>query len=132
MAYMRLTMDGTTYRVRVRYDTYIDSFQLIEGPNAGDMLSGRHERDLVGSSDTYEMAVEPDWSYPSDFDAFYDALRAPVDSHTITVLDGQNTVTYEAMIQSGQRTYKGLLGGVHRWAGMVVRFVPVTPQREAE
>lgn len=131
MAYMRITMDGTTYRVRVLYDSYIDSFSLIEGPNAGDMLSGRHERDLIGSADTYQMAVEPDWNYPEDFDAFFAALRAPVDSHTITVLDGQDTITYNAMIQSGQRTYKGQLSGVHRWAGLTVQFVPITPQREA-
>lgn len=130
MEFMRITMDGVTYRVRVVYDTYADEFELIEGPNAGDMLSGRHERDLIGTRATYEMGVEPDPRYPQDFDAFYAAVRAPVVSHSITVFDGQSTLTYNAMIERGSRVYRGTLGGVRRYGGATIRFVPVTPQWE--
>lgn len=132
MEYMTVTLDGVTYRVRVVYNTYADAFTLIEGVNAGDMLSGRHERDLVGTSATYEMEVQPDPRYPEDFDAFYAAIRAPVVSHTVTVFDGQGELTYEAMIQSGRRTYRGMAGGKRRYCGAVVQFVPIEPQWEAE
>ena len=79
----QLNMDGTTYRVRIVYDTLIRSFELLEGVNAGEMLSGRHERDLLGTGYTYQMQVEPDPRYPTDYDAFFEAISAPVDSHTI-------------------------------------------------
>lgn len=125
-----ITMDGRVYRVLVMEDSYRDSFALIEGPNAGDMLSGRHERDLAGTAATYEMEVRPDPRYPLDFTAFYEAVRAPVDSHSITVFDGQKQLTYDAMIQSGGRTYTGTRNGVRLYSGMLVRFVPIEPQWE--
>lgn len=131
MEYMTLTLDGITYRVRVVYDTYADTFELVEGPNAGDMLSGDRNRDLIGTKATYEMRVEPDPRYPADFDAFYAAVRAPVDTHSITVYDGQTTLTYQAMIQSGSRVLRGTVGGVRRYRGSTIRFVPSAPQWEA-
>lgn len=127
---LQLTMDGRTYRVLILEDTYRDSFTLIEGPNAGDMLNDRHERDLVGTSATYEMSVVPDPRFPLDFTEFYEACRTPVVSHTVTVIDGQGSLTYEAMIQGGSRTYKGTRSGKRIYNGMAIKFVPVSPQWE--
>lgn len=131
MGFLGIQIDGITYRVRVEYDTYVESFSLIEGPNAGDMFSGRHERDLTGTSSTYEMRVKADPRYPLDFDAFFAAIRAPVDSHLVSVYDGQRILTYPAMIQSGERVLKGILGGVKRWDNCPVQFVPIAPQWRA-
>ena len=50
----KLTMDGQVYRVRVVYESLIREFELLEGVNAGDMLSFRHERDLGGTG--YSMS----------------------------------------------------------------------------
>lgn len=131
MAYLGIKMDGIDYRVRIVYDTYADTFNLIEGPNADDMLNARHERDLTGTKATYEMGVEPDPLHPEDFDAFYSAIRSPVDSHSIQVFDGQQTLTYNAMITTGRRVYKGILGGVRHYSGSVIQFIPIEPQWEA-
>lgn len=128
MAYQRFTMDGTTYRVRIVYDTYADSFELVEGTNRGDMLNDRHERDLIGTRAVYEMGIEPDPKFPEDFDALYAAMRAPVPSHSVTVFDGQGTLTYDAQIQRGRRVYKGILGGVRQYGGSVFQFIPSEPQ----
>lgn len=132
MAYLGIKMDGVTYRVRIPYDTYADTFQLVEGPNAGDMLNARHERDLTGTAATYEMGVQPDPAHPEDFDAFYTAIRSPVNFHRIEVFDGQETLTYDAMIQGGRRVFKGILGGRRLYNGSVIQFIPVAPQWEAE
>lgn len=125
----QLNMDGTTYRVRIVYDSLIRSFELMEGVNAGEMLSGRHERDLLGTGYTYQMQVEPDPRYPQDYDAFYQAISAPVDSHTITMPYGQTSITYEAMIESGQDTYRGVAAGRARWKGLTVQYRYTAPQR---
>ena len=131
MDYLRLKMDDIVYRVRIVYDTYADTFNLLEGPNAGDMLNFRHERDLVGTAATYEMGVQPDPNFPEDFDAFYSSIRSPVNSHRIEVFDGQETLTYDAMVTTGRRVYKGILGGIRQYEGAVVQFVPIQPQWEA-
>ena len=127
----QLNMDGTTYRVRIVYDTLVRSFELLEGVNAGEMLSGRHERDLLGTGYTYQMQVEPDPAHPEDYDAFFEAISAPVDSHTIIMPYGQSTITYEAMVESGQDTYGGRLTGRARWHGLVVRYRYIELQRVA-
>lgn len=129
MALMRLTMDGTTYRVRIVYNTLVRSFELREGQNAGEMLSDRYERDLRGTKYSYQMAVEPDPRYPEDYDALYEAITAPVESHSVTVPYGQTTLTYDAMIDSGSDTMGDYLGGVRAWHGLVINFRAKNIQR---
>lgn len=124
-----IIMDGVTYRVRVVYDTMKRSFELVEGKNAGTMLSGRDERDLLGTKYGYVMAIEPDPAYPQEYDKFYEAISAPVDTHQITLPYGQSTITYEAKIENGTDTWGGKLGGSNRWKGLTVNYKPIEPQR---
>ena len=131
MSWMRITMDGTTYRVRVVYNTLMREFELIEGPAAGYMLNMRHERDLIGTGISYEMGIAPDPDYPDDYDNFWMAISAPVDSHEITMPYNNTTITYNAEIMSGRDTYDGLLSGRRQWTGLVVRYHYIQPQREA-
>ena len=130
MELMTVLMDGVTYRVRVVFNTLVRAFELVEGPVHGDMLSGRHERDLVGTKYDYEMGVEPDPRYQSDYDAFFEAISDPVNSHSITVPNGQGTLTYQAMIERGSDTYRGRLAGQRRWGGLVVTFKAISVQKE--
>ena len=124
-----IVMDGVTYRLRVVYDSLIRAFELMEGVNAGEMISGRHERDLLGTGYTYQMQVEPDPLYLQDYDAFFFFISAPVDTHTIVMPYGQTTITYEAMIESGQDTYQGMVAGRARWRGLTVQYRYIEPQR---
>lgn len=124
-----LTMDGVTYRVRVVYDSMTMSFSLIEGSNAGTMLSGRRERALVGTEYGHSLTVEPDPKYRTDFDAFVDAISAPVPAHHIELPYGQTTIKYDAMVTGGQVRYRGQLGGQAIWGPMTVQYNPIKPQR---
>lgn len=125
----QLVMDGKTYRLRIVYDSLTREFELLEGVNAGDMLSFRHERDLGGTGYSYELQVEPHPLYPEDYDAFYDAVSAPVDSHVITMPYGQGEMTFEAMVESGQDVYGGRLGGRAVWRGLTIRYRYIKPQK---
>lgn len=126
---MKLVMDDVSYQVRVTYDSVVREFALLEGPNAGTMLSGREERDLLGTAYSYEMTVLPDPTRPEDYDAFYQAVSAPVDTHKIVLPYGQTTITYQARILSGQDRWRGRLGGADRWSGLSIRYEYVAPQR---
>lgn len=131
MAWMGLTVDGRYFRVRVVYDTLARAFELMEGVNAGDMMSGRHERDLKGTGFSYSMQIEPDPDYQTDYDALFDLLSDPVNTHAITVPYGQGTLTYEAEITDGSDVYDGMLSGVKRWKNFQVNFRYISPQKEA-
>lgn len=127
-----LTMDGVHYRVRVVFDSLKRSFDLLSGPNAGEMLTGRKERDLLGTAYSYQLKVQPDPRFPQDYDAFYQSISAPVDTHTITLPFGQGTITYEASVESGQDAYHGKTGTARRWRDLTVNFDYTEPQRVVE
>ena len=124
-----IQMDGRTYRVRVVYTSLEESARLEEGVNAGDMLSGRHERDLIGTYYEHSMSVEPDPRYPLNYDEFFDAIAAPVPSHIITMPHGQGLMTYEAKVSSARHTGRGVLAGIRRWSGLSVSFSSIKPVR---
>ena len=125
----QLNLHGALSHLWIVYDALAPAFVLMEGVNAGEMISGRHERDLLGTGYTYQMQVEPDPRYPQDYDAFFHAISAPVNSHTIVMPYGQTTITYEAMIESGQDTYQGMMAGRARWRGLTVQYRYIEPQR---
>ena len=125
-----ILMDGTTYKVRVVYNSLVRSFELRSGENEDYMISGRHERDLLGTGYTYQLAVEPNPAHPEDYDAFYEDISAPVPSHKITMPYGQGTMEFDAEILGGKDRLLGKLSGVNRWTGLVVDFQPLSLQRK--
>ena len=129
---MPITMDGTTYQVRVKYNSLEQSFRLEDGPNAGTMMSGLRERDLLGTYYDYSISVEPDPASPEDYDRFFRAVSAPTPSHSITLPDGDGTLTFQAMVYSGSHRYKGNIAGRARWSGLTVYFEALRPQRTPE
>lgn len=122
-----ITMDGRKYKVRARFESLEETARLEEGINAGDMLSGDHERDLMGTYLSHVMDVEPDPRYPNEYDAFYAAIIAPVKSHSIVMPHGQGTITYDAMVSEAGHRSRGVLGGVRRWSGLRVEFSSIRP-----
>lgn len=129
---MGITMDGRTYDVRIVYNTLVRAFELIEGDNAGPMLSGRYDRDLIGTGYSYQMAVAPNPLNRADYDAFYAAISAPTPTHTITVPYGQTTLTYSARVLNGQDVYGGSIGGQKLWSVLTVDFIYIEPQRTVD
>lgn len=127
---MTITMDGVVYRLFVRYESLGRSFRLEDGDNAGKMLSGYQKRDLIGTYYDYSMQVDPDPAAPGDYDAFFDAISAPVDSHSLTLPYGQSTITFDAMVTSGDDAYQGKVAGRQRWGGLQVQFTAQAPQKE--
>lgn len=131
--YTPIIMDGITYKVRIKADPALEeSFRIEDGENNGVMLSGRERRDVVGTYYDHSLSVEPIPGEDQDYDAFYAAISAPVDSHTITMPHGQGTITYQAKVISGSRQKKDKLAGVTRYTGLQVYFQALAPQRRPE
>lgn len=124
-----LKVDGIEYKVHVVYPTMVNGFEIREGGNAGTAQNGREIRDIIGTAYTYEMQIEPNPLFPTDFDALFHALSAPVPSHSVALPYGQDTLEFEAAVSEGERTWYGKSNGVQRWRGLKVKFRPITPQR---
>ncbi len=125
-----IIMDGITYDVRVVYGSLTRSFALIEGTNAGTSLTNASIRDLVGTAYTYSLQVEPNPANVAAYDAFFAAISAPIDAHTVTFPYGQTVMTFRAKITGGADVYKGVLGGYERFANLALTFEPLEPQTE--
>lgn len=123
-----IVVDGVCYRVRIVYDSMSRSFSIVEGPNGGTAITARAIRDIIGTKYAYEMQVEPDPRYPEDYDAFYQVISAPVESHIVEMPYNGKSMQFEAMILSGSDTYGGIMGR-NVWKHLRVQFAPITPQR---
>ena len=124
-----IRIDGVAYRVRIQFGTLEQSFDIVEGSNSGTSIKKRQIRDILGTAYSYTMKVERNPLYPDDFDNFYDAISAPVDSHIVEMPYGQDMLDFEAAIISGKMTYSGIRAGRKYWTGLEVSFTPVEPQR---
>lgn len=124
-----LTMDGKTYRLRVKFPDLQRSFYIKEGRNAGDMLDGSYELDSEGTYYDYEMSVEPHPLHPKDYDDFFWDISDPSGRHTILVPFGQTSIALDVQVTSGQDQYRGVMAGVRRWSGLKVQFKARVPHR---
>lgn len=129
MGLTRLTVDGQEYKVLLPFGGIQRKFDIIEGRNTGTALTGRNIRDILGTAYSYTIRIEPDPAHRADYDALYEALSAPVDSHVLTVPYGQETKTFEVQVSSGSDIYQGKMAGQNRWTGLEIGFSYVEPVR---
>lgn len=125
---MQISMDGVTYRLRVKMGSLEESFRIEDGPNSDTLLTGEESRDIIGTYYEHRMNVEPDPRFYSDYLAFYKAISAPVESHTITLPHADGTITYEAMVLSGKHNVRDSIAGTTRFTGLTVTFKAKAPQ----
>ncbi len=106
------------------------SFNVLDGENAGRTMDGRMRRDIIGTYYTYRLEFDASLSDPEEYDALFEALSAPVDSHIISVPYGQGSLTFEAYVANGEddlsRIYRN---ESKKWDNLTVNFVAMEPQR---
>jgi len=107
------------------------SFRIPDGTNAGDMLSGDYERDLVGTYYDYDLVITTSDLAVNEYDALFEALSAPVNSHTVEMPYGMTSITFEAMIEGGDDELIPMDDGTW-WGNLNVTIRAKKPQRLAE
>lgn len=125
-------------RVAVGVQNITRSFELVSGPNAGTMLDGHDELDIVGTRYSYDMTIFPakkDSSAADDYDDIYDII---VNHHQDDGLEiylsgfGQDVFSVKnGFIESAADTYIGKHSGRQRWQNLSIHIDPVEPQRSA-
>lgn len=91
------TVDGVGYNVGVV--SIHRTANIKDGPNADTALSGKRWRDVQGTFYDYTMEVSADGMSREDYDAMYEVLSAPVDSHVLVAPYGQTTISFTACIE---------------------------------
>ena len=64
-----------------------------------------------------------------DYDALYQVLSAPQDSHSVVLPYGQGTLSFRAYVTAGQDNLIRKKPGESYWTGLSVQFIAMAPQR---
>lgn len=123
-----LKVDGVAYP-HLHVASLKRSFSVLDGPNAGRVLSYDMVRDVGGTFYNYALTFDPYLSDPAEYDRFYEVISAPVDYHMIEVPYGQRTMTFKAYVSNGEDELLMLHENVNAWDGLSVNFVAMSPQR---
>lgn len=124
-----ITIDNVTYDVFIKYGSWKRTFEIREGTNTGEALSGRRIRDILGTTYAYELTILPNPDNPTAYDSLFHVLSQPVDYHHVVMPYGQSTLEFDAAITGGNDSYNGFYAGFKRWDELTIQFVPIDLQR---
>lgn len=127
MSYV-LTVDGVEYP-NIHLTSIKRSFSVLDGENAGRVMTGKMERDIIGTYYNYSTEVDADGASREEYDRFYEMISAPVDSHIIVVPFAQGTMTFEAYVSNGDDNLLTAYDGENEWSGLSFNFIAMEPQR---
>ena len=127
MTYVKI--NGKPFDVDVAISDLEESFNVLDGPNAGRAMNGGMIRDIIGTYIGHKITFFNGKSN-KDFDALWDYLVAhSVDDYVqLEAADGQSSISYAAYYTSGTRRIRNVDGGVNYWDELEVSFVPIDAQ----
>ena len=122
-----LIMDGVIYP-NIHIVSLKRSFQVLDGENAGRVMTGEMDRDIIGTYYNYACEIDASGADRAEYDRFYEEISAPVDSHMITVPYGQSTMTFKAYVASGDDVLFAMYDD-NEWSNLSFNFIAMAPQR---
>lgn len=122
------SVDGTPYP-GVNVVSLKRSFSILDGPNAGRVMDGAMQRDIIGTYYNYTMDIASDFNSPEEYDRLYETLSAPENSHTLVVPYAQETLTFQAYVSNGEDELFHKYDHLNKWDGLSVNFIAMKPQR---
>ena len=123
-----LSLDGKEYP-NLQVVSLKRSFAVLDGDNAGRVMTGAMTRDIIGTCYNYSMEIDPVSSDLAEYDEFYEAISAPVDSHVLTVPYAQTTLTFDAYVANGEDELVSKYGSRNEWQNLAINFVAMKPKR---
>ncbi len=117
-----------TYFYNIHFISIKRSFEVLDGENAGRVMSGEMERDIIGTYYNYSVEVDADEATAWEYDYFWQLISQPKDYHVITVPYGQDTLTFKAYVTQGSDELE-IMGAKNRWGGLSINFIAMEPQR---
>lgn len=122
-------INGTSFDVTVSISDYEENFNVLDGENAGRVMTGRMVRDIIGTYIGHKITFFNNGD-GSAFDNLWDYLiqHSMDDSVTLEAADGQTSISYEAYYTSGTRRLKRASGGINLWDELEINFIPMDAQ----
>lgn len=122
-----LIMDGREYP-NIHVYSLKRSFQILDGENAGRVMTGEMDRDIIGTYYNYSCVIDGSAADREEYDEFYENITAPVDSHEITMPFAQAELTFHAYVTQGNDDLLSAYDG-NEWSNLNFNFIAMAPQR---
>lgn len=128
MSYIKL--NGIEFDAEVAISSYNRNFNVLDGENAGRVMTGRMVRDIIGTYIGHKIKVFRRGNNYQGLDDFWDYLVAHSvdDSVMLEAADGQSTISYEAYYTSASQDIERVDDGVNMWGEIEVNFIPMEAQ----
>lgn len=128
MSYIKL--NGVEFDADVAISDYNRNFNVLDGENAGRVMTGRMVRDIIGTYIGHKFTVFRRGDNYDGLDKFWDYLVAHSvdDSVMLEAADGQNTISYEAYYTSASQNIEKVEDGVNYWGQIEINFIPMEAQ----
>lgn len=128
MSYIKL--NGIEFDADVAISAYTRSFNVLDGENAGRVMTGRMIRDVIGTYIGHKVRVFRRGNNYDGLDAFWDYLveHSVDDFVLLEAADGQTTIEYEAYYTSGTQEIEKVENGVNYWGEIEINFIPMEAQ----
>lgn len=100
---------------------------MLDGPNAGRVMTGRMVRDVIGAYIGHKITAKPKGMDYAGIDNYWNYIKEhSVDDYvTLEAADGQTTVAYDAYYTSAARKLRDVQNGVNYWGEVSVNFIPM-------
>ena len=128
-----IKIDGKSYEVgtvELRRGAEI----IFDPVTSGVMLDFSETDDAAATKYTYSLIIEPkrgaaDEHTRTDYDEFYHDITSPKSVRLVELPYGQSSIIFQAKIKTAADALRKSYGGVNKWGGLSVMFLPVKPQR---
>ncbi len=122
-----IKMDGVEYP-NLHVTGLRRNFQILDGENAGRVMTGEMDRDIIGTYYNYSCEIDASAADRAEYDRFYENISAPVDSHELTLPYAQQTLTFNAYVTNGEDELVSIYTD-NEWANLSFNFIAMAPQR---
>lgn len=128
MSYIKL--NGRSFDADVAISKYNRNFNVLDGDNAGRVMTGRMVRDIIGTYIGHKITVFRRGDNYAGLDELWDYLvvHSVDDSITLEAADGQTTISYEAYYTSASQDIEQVIDGVNYWGEIEINFIPMEAQ----
>ena len=122
------SVDGVTYP-NIHVLSIKRSAAVLDGENAGRVMTGEMVRDVIGTYYNFAIEIDSDASDPAEYDALYEVITAPQDSHEFVMPYGQSAYTFTGYVTNVEDELDFMTEGLNRWGTLSFNMIAMSPAR---
>lgn len=123
------SIDGRYFNVFIPQDGIERNFAVVDTDDAGRVLTGAMERDIIGTFYNYTIKLNTNFLSFEEYDELYEILSSPEEYHTIRVPYAQSTLQFKAYITQGKDVLNRMDRQGTHWKQLSVNFIAMEPER---